>query len=75
MSKAVFVDTSAWYALADAGDVHHVEAAGLLRRLTSERRRLVTTNGIVGETYTLLLRSPFHRAWFHPDDIAALKVH
>jgi len=54
VSRAVFVDTSAWYALADGGDSHHVEAERLARPLLGERIRLVTTNHIVAETYTLL---------------------
>lgn len=54
VSRAVFVDTSAWYALTDAGDVHHAQAAYHLRRLFTERRALVTTNFVVSETYTLL---------------------
>ncbi len=54
MSLAVFVDTSAWYALADTGDAHHQEAARCLRRLLKERRTLLTTNHVAAETYTLL---------------------
>ena len=54
MSRAVFVDTSAWYALADRGDTFHSQAVQRLRRLLDEGRALVTTNHIAGETYTLL---------------------
>ena len=54
MSRAVFVDTSAWYALADSGDAHHVESVRHLRSLVGGHRRLVTTNHVAGETYTLL---------------------
>jgi predicted nucleic acid-binding protein len=53
-SRTVFVDTSAWYALADAGDAHHVRAARTIRNLLDQRRRLLTTNFVAGETYTLL---------------------
>ncbi|MBI4320918.1 MAG: PIN domain-containing protein [Chloroflexi bacterium] len=54
MSQAVFVDTSAWYALADAGDTYHAPAARLMRRLLDTPRTLVVSNHVVGETYTLL---------------------
>ncbi|MHB8340973.1 MAG: PIN domain-containing protein [Mycobacteriales bacterium] len=48
-----FADTSFWYALQERRDRHHVEAAGLAR---AERTRVVTSNHIVGETWTLLVR-------------------
>lgn len=54
MSRAVFVDTSAWYALADASDTFHAQAAGHMRRLVDEGRVLVVTNHITSEAYTLL---------------------
>jgi predicted nucleic acid-binding protein len=49
----LFVDTSAWYAIA-RGDAPAVQAA-LQKRLRT-RHRLVTTNLIVAETHVLLLR-------------------
>lgn len=55
MRHAVFVDTTAWYAAVDSGDVHHVRASRRLRRLRESRRPIVTTNHVVGESYTLLL--------------------
>ena len=54
MSRSVFVDSSAWYALADADDAYHRRAADSIRRVLTERRTLTTTNHVVGETYTLL---------------------
>jgi predicted nucleic acid-binding protein len=54
IGRAVFVDTSAWYALADEDDRQHGRAVRRLRRLVNLRRTLVTTNHVVGETYTLL---------------------
>lgn len=53
MRQSLFVDTSAWYALADAGDPHH-QGAVKLRCLLADRHTLVTTNHVVSETYTLL---------------------
>ncbi|HVC34119.1 MAG TPA: type II toxin-antitoxin system VapC family toxin [Chloroflexota bacterium] len=54
MSQDVFVDTSAWYALADSGDTHHSSAVRCVRGLLDERRTLATTNYVASETYTLL---------------------
>ncbi|MBI2756235.1 MAG: PIN domain-containing protein [Chloroflexi bacterium] len=50
----VFVDTSAWYAVADAGDSQHAVATRQFARLSVHRTQLVTTNYVVSETYTLL---------------------
>jgi hypothetical protein len=46
---AVFVDTSAWYALAADKDVNH----SLARNFLAESNILVTTNFIIDETITL----------------------
>ena len=51
-----FVDTSAWYALLSASDTAHRPALGRFQRLIESRRAAVTTNHVVGETYTLLRR-------------------
>ena len=56
MSNAVFVDTSAWYAALDRDDANHAAAAQHLHRLSERRRPLLTTNLVVGESYTLLRR-------------------
>lgn len=53
-SRAIFIDTSAWYALADVGDTYHGQASRYIQRLVDERRPLITTNYIASETYTLL---------------------
>jgi predicted nucleic acid-binding protein len=53
---AIFVDTSAWYAVADVSDGSHRTAARRLRRVSQRRHLLVTTNHVVGESYTLLLK-------------------
>ena len=54
LKNAVFVDTSAWYALADARDERHAAAVQTLRQLAAARRMVCTTNHVAGETYTLL---------------------
>jgi len=47
---SVFVDTSAWYAAADAGDRSNAPA----KRVLSAGERLVTTDHILVETWILL---------------------
>lgn len=52
--KEIFVDTSAWDAVADGGDPNH-EIAMLFKDEIAGRYRLVVTNYILDELYTLLL--------------------
>lgn len=54
-ARDVFVDSSAFLALADSSDEHHNSAACLQGDLARQRRRFVTTDYIVDETVTLLL--------------------
>jgi len=51
-----FVDTSAWYPLIVARHPDHARLGSALRALIRNHRRLVTTNLVVAETHTLLLR-------------------
>lgn len=53
-ARRIFVDSGAWYAAQVAGDAHHKEAAAALRGLLALPVVLVTTNHVIGETYTLL---------------------
>jgi hypothetical protein len=50
----VFVDTGAWFAVQVADDEHHAAASEALPALLEASRALVTSNLVVGETYTLL---------------------
>ena len=50
----VFVDSSAWFALQATDDRCHQQARRTLPSLLKKCRRLVTSNLVVGETYTLL---------------------
>ncbi len=50
----VFVDTSALAALADRRDHNHQAAADFVRGLPRAAGRLVTTNYVLDETFTLL---------------------
>ena len=54
--KQLFVDTSAWYAMVDPGDSNHV-AAITYRDEIARKYKLVITNYILDELYTLLLVS------------------
>lgn len=51
----IFVDTGAWYALTDGQERHHGHAVAVFSRLTrGEHGRMVTSDYILDETYTLL---------------------
>ena len=52
----LFVDTSAWYPLADAGHPDHKSILDELRLRILAGARIVTTNLVVAETHVLLLR-------------------
>lgn len=52
----VFVDTSAWVALADTSDSQHTEARTLWEHLLSSNAELVTTNYVAVETIAVLQR-------------------
>ncbi len=54
--KRVFVDTSAFVALADSRDRFHQAAVEKLSLLRLEKLQQVTTNYILAETYTRLRR-------------------
>jgi predicted nucleic acid-binding protein len=52
-----FVDTSFWVALFFARDAHHSDARELWRH---RQQNLVTTNHVLGETWTFLVRRRGH---------------
>ncbi|MGH7786195.1 MAG: type II toxin-antitoxin system VapC family toxin [Candidatus Binatia bacterium] len=60
--RRVFVDTGAWYALQVSDDEWHKAAVATLSGLAASRHPLVTTNQVVGETYTLLRMTCGHAA-------------
>ncbi|HKJ82176.1 MAG TPA: type II toxin-antitoxin system VapC family toxin [Ignavibacteriaceae bacterium] len=51
----IFIDTSAWVALEDKKDIHHDAALKFNIKIAAARNRLITTNYVLDETYTLLL--------------------
>ena len=52
--RRIFVDSGAWFAAQVVDAAHHKDAASALKGLLALPIVLVTTNHIVGETYTLL---------------------
>ena len=58
--KLMFVDTNAWIALNYPKDRHHSKAAKLNRRFLKEGFRYITTNFVLDETYTGLLKKISH---------------
>ena len=54
----IFVDTSFWVALQFRRDEHHEQARALL---ASARGAMITTNHVLGETWTFLRRGVGHR--------------
>jgi predicted nucleic acid-binding protein len=51
----VFVDSSAWFALASSSDGRHAEADRLLRQVVERRTPILTSNLIVAEIHRLAL--------------------
>lgn len=59
----VFVDSSAWFAVASASDGRHGEADALLRRAVAAKSTLLTTNLVLAEIHRLaLVRMGIHPA-------------
>jgi predicted nucleic acid-binding protein len=57
----VFVDTGAWFAIQAVDDAHHEQAQRTLPIILDACRSLVTSNLVMGETYTLLRLSKGYR--------------
>jgi predicted nucleic acid-binding protein len=54
-SRELFVDTSAWVPLLRRHDADHRPVSDALKRRVAMGDRVVTTNLVIAETYTLLL--------------------
>jgi len=59
--NTLFVDTGAWFALADRSDQHHNQAIEVYPNLL-RNYRLLTTNLVIAETYILIRRAIGHQA-------------
>ena len=62
MAAELFVDTSAWFALAEPRTIGRTEVERALRDHVIRGVRIVTTNLVVAETHALLVRRMSHRA-------------
>jgi len=60
--NTLFVDTGAWFALADKSDQYHIKAVKIYPELLSSYNNLKTTNLVIAETYTLIRRALGHQA-------------
>jgi len=60
--NGLFVDTGAWFALADKSDQHHNQAVDIYPELLRNCHHLTTTNLVVAETYILIRRVIGHKA-------------
>jgi len=58
----IFVDTSAWYPLADTSHPDHGRLADALRQQIDAGVRMVTTNLVLAESHVLILRRLGRRA-------------
>lgn len=54
MARELFVDASAWIALADKSDTFHALAAKIYPQLLTDYQRLITTNLVVAEVYIVV---------------------
>ncbi len=62
--RKIFVDTGAWFALQVIDDQHHPAAKVSFPKILAHYETLVTSNHVIGETYTLLRTSKgFQEAW------------
>ncbi len=58
----VFVDTSAWMALADTDDDYHTQATKILPSVLKDFRNVLTSNLVIAESYILILHELGYKA-------------
>ncbi|HKT08431.1 MAG TPA: PIN domain-containing protein [Gemmatimonadaceae bacterium] len=56
MSRAVFLDTSGWFAAVNRREYHHAQVVAAYADLVQRRVLLITTNLVVAEMHTLIVR-------------------
>src|SRR5437016_5979929 len=54
--RKIFVDTSAYFSLANDKDINHENATRIMYNLGQERADLITTNYVIAETHGLILK-------------------
>ena len=59
--NTLFVDTGAWFALADKSDKYHEQAVEIYPGLLSSYHHLTTTNLVIAESYVLIRRTIGHQ--------------
>ena len=59
--NTLFVDTGAWFALADKSDQYHLQAVKVFPKLLSSCHHLTTTNLVIAETYILIRHAIGHQ--------------
>ncbi len=57
MTKTIFVDSSAFIAMANQGDQYHPAAKDFLAEITATNFRLITSNFVLDEAYTHIKRA------------------
>ena len=62
MTRQVFIDSSAWVAIAFNDDAHHESATSCYKKLLSNGVFWITTSFVVAETYTLIRKRIGHSA-------------
>ncbi len=76
MNRPIFVDTSAWLAMAVTRDRYHRKAAAFYRKIAQERTPLITSNYVLVETYTRIRYDDGHEkaVSFHDIIIKAVQA-
>ena len=59
--NTIFVDTGAWFALADESDQYHKQAVDVYPGLFRDNHHMMTTNLVIAETYILIRRTIGHQ--------------
>lgn len=59
--NTIFVDTGAWFALADESDQYHKQVVDIYPGLFRDNHHLATTNLVIAETYILIRRAIGHQ--------------
>ena len=62
VQENIFVDTSAWIALADKDDAYHKKAASIYPLILKTYQNLITSNFVIAEAYVLILNELGHKA-------------